>query len=84
MFEKFGYNNYVWNTYILYRNIFKQYWIKLNTLKDTNVIAGLSNFSYLHCTGEGHNSIGSPQWCKIIYSMRLISPKRIVFMFYLL
>lgn len=47
MFEKFGYNNYVWNTYILYRNIFKQYWIKLNTLKDTNVIVGLSNFSYL-------------------------------------
>lgn len=45
MFEKFGYNNYVWNTYIFYRNIFKQYKIKLITLNDTNVIVVLSNFS---------------------------------------
>lgn len=84
MFEKFGYNNYVWNTYIFYRNIFKQYKIKLITLNDTNVIVVLSNFSYLMFIGKGHNSIESPQWCNIIYQMRLTSPKNIVFMFYLL
>lgn len=84
MFEKFGYNNYVWNTYIFYRNIFKQYWIKLITLNDTNVIVVLSNFSYLMFIGKGHNSIESPQWCNIIYQMGLTSPKNIVFMFYLL
>lgn len=84
MFEKFGYNNYVWNTYIFYRNIFKQYKIKLITLNDTNVIVVLSNFSYLMFIGKGHNSIESPQWCNIIYQMGLTSPKNIVFMFYLL